>query len=52
MIFSDTKINQFVTYLDVILIDLENDYILRLKLIRTQLETLRYSKYLYCIYAL
>lgn len=46
MIFSDRKINQFVTYLDVILIDLENDCILRLKQ-KTywthQLETLRYS---------
>lgn len=28
MILSDRKINQFVTYLDVILIDLQNDYIL------------------------
>lgn len=45
MMFSDRKINQFVTYLDVILIDLENDYIFRLLIYRTQLGTLRLSKY-------
>lgn len=33
MIFSDRKINQFVTYLDVILIDLENDYSFRLNIV-------------------